>query len=297
MIESLNYLGFNSPKIQEWSRFGPEVIGLEIADDQWGDGSLRFRMDDAAYRIAIHPGNEDEFAYIGWGVSGPTELAAALSVINGAGFKINEADDALLKIRGVADMFWFNDPFGVRQEISWGQLNARRPFRPGRAHNGFVTGQGGLGHIALLVPEIKEAEKFYVDVLKFQISDEINSDGLQMRFYHCNERHHSLAFVQIPGLSGIHHVMMEVESIDDLGRVMDLADDGKVELTRRLGRHVNDEMVSIYIKTPTKFEIEYGCYARVLSRDSNLPRTYDKGSVWGHKFTAGPPTDGLFKKV
>lgn len=297
MIESLSYLGFNSPNLTEWEHFGPNVIGLEIADDQWGDDSKRFRMDDAAYRIAIHPGEEDEFAYIGWGVSGPLELAAAATAIAAAGFTINSANSELLSVRGVAGMFWFIDPFGVRQEIAWGQLNAREPFLPGRPHSGFVTGQGGLGHLALLVPNIAEAEKFYVDVLKFEISDEINSSGMQMRFYHCNERHHSLAFVQIPGLSGIHHVMLEVNSIDDIGRVLDQVDEGKVELTRRLGRHVNDEMVSIYVKTPTKFEIEYGCYARVLTRDSNLPRLYNKGSVWGHQFTAGPPTEGLFKKI
>ena len=67
MIESLNYLGFTSPQADAWKKFGPSVIGLEMADDQWGDGSFRFRMDDAAYRIAIHPGKEDEFSYIGWG--------------------------------------------------------------------------------------------------------------------------------------------------------------------------------------------------------------------------------------
>jgi extradiol dioxygenase len=285
MIDALNYLGFTTPHIDAWRKFGPNVLGLELVDG-WPDSSIRFRMDGAAYRIAIHPGDENEWSYIGWGVSGPEELQNAARKIGAAGFDIHESTPELVADRGVGNLFWFNDPFGARHEITWGQVAGQTTFRPGRGHEGFVTGKGGLGHVALVTPSIAEAEEFYVGVLDFHLTDEIHyrDTGLLLRFYHCNQRHHSVALIQIPNTVGLHHVMLEAVSVDDVGRALDRAEDGEAELARHLGRHANDEMLSIYLKTPSEFQIEYGCYARVLRDDSDLPKVYHKGSIWGHRF-------------
>jgi extradiol dioxygenase len=73
----------------------------------------------------------------------------------------------------------------------------------------FVTGDKGLGHAVLIVPDWDEATRFFVDVLGFRISDDIET-GITARFLHCNPRHHSLAFSAVPGMSGFHHLMLEV---------------------------------------------------------------------------------------
>lgn len=70
MIDSLAYIGFTSPNTQAWTTFGPEVLGLQVAA-ALPDGAVRLRNDDAAGRIAIHPGSADDLAYLGWAVSGP----------------------------------------------------------------------------------------------------------------------------------------------------------------------------------------------------------------------------------
>jgi extradiol dioxygenase len=299
MIDSLNYLGFTTPNIDDWRAFGPSVIGLQLVDD-WQDGSIRFRMDGAGFRIAIHPGEQDEWSYVGWGVAGPKEFAEAAEKVTAAGYEVTVGTSGLAEDRGVAELFSFTDTFGARHEITWGQVAAQTPFRPGRGHEGFVTGQGGLGHVALITPSIPESEKLYVDVLNFELTDEIHyvESDLLLRFYHCNSRHHSVALIQVPERAGIHHVMLETNSIDDVGRALDRAEDGEAELARHLGRHVNDEMVSIYLKSPSQFQIEYGCYARVLHDESDLPKVYRKGSIWGHRFTdAASLSGGLTREV
>ena len=56
------------------------------------------------------------------------------------------------------------------------------------------TGEGGLGHIVLIVPDLEAATEFYVRLLGFRHSDDIES-GLKLRFLHCNPRHHTVALV------------------------------------------------------------------------------------------------------
>ena len=43
-----------------------------------------------------------------------------------------------------------------------------------------------------------------------------------------------------PSAKHIGHFMIELNSIDDVGRAYDLADEQGVWITQRLGRHTND---------------------------------------------------------
>jgi extradiol dioxygenase len=289
VFNALNYIGFTSPNAQEWSTFGPGILGLELAGTH-SDGTVKLRMDDAAHRIAIHPGESDDLSYLGWGVSDPADLPTVAALLTAAGIKVNEGDAHLTEDRAVLELLWFQDPFGVRNEVSWGQLTRPASFRPGRALSGFVTQEMGLGHAAVIVPDLKAADAFYRKVLGFQLSDQVNAHGVRIRFYHCNSRHHSLALVEIPGLVGFHHLMLETRSIDDVGRAHDLARQTGIDITMGFGRHVNDLMTSFYLRTPSSFEIEYGYGGLVLDRgDESELRSYTSFSIWGHHFTSGAP--------
>jgi len=70
-----------------------------------------------------------------------------------------------------------------------------------------------------------------------------------LRFLGCNSRHHSLAFMPGQTPSGIVHLMMEVGQPDDVGLCLDRALRRKVPMSAPLGRHVNDLMLSFYIKS------------------------------------------------
>ena len=65
--------------------------------------------------------------------------------------------------------------------------------------SGFVTGQQGLGHVVLVVPDLIEAMEFYKKILGFTVSDEIDLFGNRVVFFHVNPRHHTLALMGIPG--------------------------------------------------------------------------------------------------
>lgn len=69
MIRNLAYLGFTSPAAAEWKTFAPEILGAQLAADD-GGGVVRVRVDDRAWRLAVHLGETDDLAYVGWDVGG-----------------------------------------------------------------------------------------------------------------------------------------------------------------------------------------------------------------------------------
>lgn len=292
MIDALAYVRFTSPAASAWRSFGPEVLGLETTHDG-PDGAVRFRVDDKAWRLEIAPGDADGLDAIGWAVAGADALAEETQRLEAAGVDVHR-DGGLAAARRVEDVAWFVDPFGFRHELIHGQATADTPFTPGRdMAGGFVTGDGGLGHIVLIVPDLDAASDFYFDTLGFTHSDDIDN-GLLVRFAHCNPRHHSLAFSAVPGMSGVHHLMLEVADEVDVGTALDTVVERDLTLAMTLGRHTNDHMFSFYVRTPSGFEIEYGTGGRRIEDDAAWQvGHYDAISVWGHR----PPAELLLPGI
>ena len=293
MIKALSYIGFRSPNAAAWASFGPEVLGAQQAEPGV-DGSVRLRVDGSEARIVVHPGDRDELAYLGWDVGGPDGLAAAADLVRRAGVTVGD-DPVAADERRVAEVATFVDPFGFRHELSYGLASAG-PFAPGRPISGFVTGDGGLGHVVLVVPDLEQAGSFYREVLGFKVSDTIDQ-GIPITFLHCNHRHHTLAFAGGHGLVGVHHLMLEVGSLDDVGAALDIVGERELPMAMGLGRHTNDLMTSFYVRTPSGFEIEYGTGGRLIDDATWTVDTYDAQSLWGHRPPpGGSPRPGLISR-
>jgi len=274
MITSLAYIGFTSPHADEWRSFGPDVLGAELAPDG-PDGAVRLRVDDVAHRISIHPGERDDLAYLGWLVD---DLDATVATIEASGTTVSNDEPRS-----------FVDPFGFRHELV-DTLDHGAPLTPGRPMAGFVTGAQGLGHVVLLVPDLDAAERFFTGALGLRRSDTIEGDGLNLRFFHCPgsaARHHTAAFAAVPGMAGLHHLMLEVTSLDDVGTALDVIAARQIPLAMSLGRHTNDLMTSFYVRTPSGFEIEYGTGGIVVDDDTWTVGSHHRGSRWGHHPPAG----------
>lgn len=283
MITSLAYLGVNSPRSEDWRRFGTGFIGAELAEDG-PDGSVRLRVDDAAWRIQVHPAEQDSVAYFGWAVDHEEDLDVVVERLAAAGVTAERGSAELADARAVNQLVTFTDPWGFAHEVTWGQHFYPSTFRPGRAISGFVTGTQGLGHVLLMMPDIEAGHRFFHDVLGFRLSDKIIVPGsLNARFYHVNERHHTLALGQCPpGVAVFNHLMLQMKSIDDVGSAYDMLDEYDVPITLSLGRHTNDKTFSFYCATPSLFNVEIG-YDGIEVDDEWVPYTYGATAIWGHK--------------
>lgn len=276
-----------------WERFATDVLGLE-ADRPSGADTLWLRMDENHHRLALRQGSRNDLTRVGWKVPDERALEAVVARLGSHGFAVERRSPADAHDRGVTGLVTTHDPDGVTTDIYHGDPEEpHRPFRSPRDISGFVTGDLGLGHIVLNVADQEASRRFYCDGLGLRISDFIDldlGDGTTMTpvFLHCGPRHHSLALVEVEAPKRLHHIMLEVSSLDDVGSTHDLCIDRGVPIVSSLGRHTNDHMTSFYLQTPAGFQVEYGYGGRLIDDRTWQVHTYDAASTWGHRAPATP---------
>jgi len=295
-IRSLGYLRIETTHIDEWRVYGLKVLGMVEGRGET-PGALYLRMDDFPARLVIVPGEQDRLLASGWETENEAGLRWVAERLEAAGVPYKEGSAEELADRRVHGLITFNDPSGNTLEVFHGAaLQHRRVVSP-YGHR-FVTGEQGLGHVVLSTNDDAEALRFYRDVLGFRLRDSMRlppqlvgrpADGepAWLRFFGCNPRHHSLAFLPLPTATGIVHLMVEVEHSDDVGLALDRARRNKVKMSATLGRHVNDLMLSFYMKTPSGFDVEFGTEGRQVDDDDWIARESTAVSLWGHDFSVG----------
>ena len=279
-IQALGYLGVGSDKLDDWTQFATNWLGMQEVDR--GDGVRAFRMDDRKQRLVIDRALPEGQRYFGWEVADAAALDALAVRLEGVGVAVTREPVALADQRFVRALISFQDPAGNRLEAFHGAQIADEPFRPGRNINGFRTGVQGMGHALMLVPDAQVALAFYRDLLGFRISDFMR-EPVNAYFLHVNPRHHSIALVQAP-VNRMHHLMVELYSLDDVGQAYDLTMQEPERVVATLGRHSNDLMTSFYQRTPSDVYVEYGWGGREVDDAVWQPHAVETlASYWGHK--------------
>ena len=287
-IQALGYAGFGSTALDDWRQFGTGLIGLQAVER--GNSLLAFRMDDRKQRIVIDRAMAVGERFFGWEVRDAADLDTLAARLERAGVDVTAEPRSLADSRRVRGLISFVDPEGNRLEAFYDAETDATPFRPGRSISGFRTGPLGLGHAVLTVENIDIMMPFYVDLLGFGLSDYITKP-FRAYFFHVNARHHSLAMIET-GKSGMHHLMVELFSLDDVGQAYDVALTQQDRVGVTLGRHTNDFMTSFYAKSPSSFMIECGWGGREIDPGNWQPvEIFDGPSLWGHERVWLPPED------
>jgi len=295
-ISRLGYLGFEVSDVPAWERFAVDVLGLAVAARR-ADGGIALRMDEQAQRIILHPGPADDLAYAGFEVDGEGALRELAQKLGAAGFQSEDAGAEAARARCVACLYRTSDPAGVPVELFCGPEAASTPFVSPLATSGFVTAGEGLGHVVLATMDPEATERFYRELLGMHLSDRVVTElapgfSLTITFLHANPRHHTVAFAAAPLPKRIHHFMLEVHAMDDVGRAYDRALAAGVPIASTLGMHPNDRMFSFYARTPSGFEVEYGWGGRKVDDATWEPTTYDRMRTWGHRPPGVMPSGG-----
>ena len=291
-IRSLGYLRIESADVGAWREFGVRALGM-VEGRGPEAGAVYLRMDDFPARLVIVPGERERLLASGWEVPGESDLAEVGRALEEAGVAVKAGTAAELAERRVAQLLRFDDPAGNALEVFSGAALEHRPAVSPYG-NRFVTGFLGLGHVVLPVSDDESALRFYTDVLGFRLRDSMRmapelfgrpaGPPLWMRFLGCNPRHHSLALAPFPAPAGIVHLMIEVASLDDVGRAMDRCARRGAPGSATLGRHANDLMVSFYVRTPGGFDIEYGTDGSLVDDATWVSQETTAISLWGHQW-------------
>ena len=294
LISSLGYLRIESADPAAWREFGTKLLGLTEGRGPDPD-AVYLRMDDFPARLIIVPGPADRLLASGWEVADQQTLTEVAHILAAADVPVKAADEAELADRRVGALLHADDPSGNSLEIFCGAIMDNRPAVSPYGTR-FVTGDQGLGHVVLPVLGDEETLAFYTDLLGFRLRDSMRMPGeffgrpggqVWMRFLGCCPRHHSLALAPMSPAAGIVHLMIEVATLDDVGRAMDRCARRGAPVSASLGRHANDLMVSFYVQTPGGFDIEYGTDGRTVDDATWVTRETTAVSLWGHTFV-GP---------
>jgi 2,3-dihydroxybiphenyl 1,2-dioxygenase len=278
-IDALGYIGIQTADLDQWATYATRFLGMQLVEKSQGGFALR--MDDRKQRVIAQSGAGEGVSFYGWEVAGAAALDGLAAHLEKSGVNVVRGSRALAGERRVKDLIVFSDPIGNRLEAFHGAETTLELFRPGRSISGFRTGPLGMGHAVLTVERLDEVAPFYTDILGFQLSDYILRP-FKAYFFHVNPRHHSLAFIET-GKNGIHHLMVELCYLDDVGQAYDLALRQPETIGTTLGRHTNDQVTSFYSWSPSKFLVEYGWGGRSIDPEGWTPHErVDGPSLWGH---------------
>jgi 3,4-dihydroxy-9,10-secoandrosta-1,3,5(10)-triene-9,17-dione 4,5-dioxygenase len=287
-IRELGYVVVGSTDKEKWRQFATEVLGLMAIDAP--EGRLHLKMDSRQFRFLIIPAEQDGLIASGWELQDEPAFKAARAHLVAAGVAVEDGSAEDAAIRYVQAFFSFTDPVGNRHEVYWGPISDFGRFISPIGVSGFVTEGMGLGHVVLpAMGDFDAAHQFWTEVGGFGLSDILKISmapgmpPMRIQFYHCNPRQHSLALAEMPSPAGCIHVMIEVNSLDEVGRALDRVSAHQVPVLMGLGRHVNDDMVSFYIFTPGGFALEYGWGGVVKDWTNHQAFETTLPSHWGHR--------------
>lgn len=298
-IRGLGYLRVQSTDLDRWRELTVEALGLVETTGPCQDG-LYLRMDEREARLVVLPGVVDRVLAVGWEVRDQFALARVGRAVEAAGFGVKQLSQSECDERRVEACLLFEDPAGTPVEVFFGPVLDHDPVRT-RWTQSFVTGGQGMGHVVLPTTHVTETVQFYTEVLGFLPRGAVRigpkkltgseETPLRVRFMGVNQRHHSLAVCPAPHgeAPGLVHLMMEVDSLDAVGRALDEVNRRGFSVSSTLGRHTNDKMVSFYVRAPGGWDLEYGCEGLVVDEDHYTAEEITADSYWGHDWSRSEP--------
>jgi 2,3-dihydroxybiphenyl 1,2-dioxygenase len=278
----LAYVGIEVPDPTTLDGFFGDVIGLLP-----GDAPHTWRNDDRSRRVIVEEGPANDATFLGFEANDGGALDRIVARLVDAGFEAAEGDGSDRKVERLVRA---TAPWGVPVELVAGLERAATPFSSPLVPGGFLTEGVGFGHAVFATTNFDESHRFLVDGLGLCQSDWLEMEiaagmELEVRFYHCNDRHHTVALAKAPFElpQKLHHLMFETNSVDDVGAAFDRAWATELPIPNGLGRHDNDGMFSFYVASPAGFQVEVGHGAKVVGDSWDQNRRYDRISSWGHQ--------------
>ncbi|MFD0360287.1 VOC family protein [Nocardia sp. GCM10030253] len=287
----LGYVVVQSNRLTDWRRFGVDAIGLHV--DELDSNTVRFRLDDRACRFLIRRGSAEDVIALGWQVDDHEAFDRIIARVTARDVPVIEGTPEEAALRGVQRLWRFAGPKGIAQEIFTVPVTTPEPLR--MQSSGWVTGEAGLGHVAILSREPETTRGYFHTVFDSRLSDYIdeNISGLKMkiRFLRVNERHHSIAIAGLRGVkidpirTSVQHINIQSETLDDMLASFQRVTELGFRMQWSVGQHTNDRELSYYCVTPSGFELEVGWNPIVIGPELEStwePTTYQGISIWGH---------------
>ena len=282
----LGYLVLEVPDPDSLAPVFADVVGL-AAGERTASGARTWRNDERANRLIVQAGPANDAVAVGFEAVDAEAFDTTVARLQELGLDAVEGDGTERRVQRLVRT---TAPWGIDVEVVLQLAEAATPFSSALVPGGFLTKHVGFGHVVFATTAFDESVALLTDGLGFGQSDWLEMEiaegiELEVRFYHCNARHHTVALARAPFdlPQRLHHIMFELNERDDVGAAFDRAWAAELPFPNGLGRHDNDGMFSFYLQTPAGFQIEVGHGAKVVTDEWNENRRYDRISAWGHQ--------------
>jgi 2,3-dihydroxybiphenyl 1,2-dioxygenase len=285
----LGYMVIETARFADWRRFGRDAIGMHL--DETSHDVMRFRLDQNESRFLLQRGPAEDVIALGWQVHDHRTFDEILNRVSGHGVPATEGSAEETAMRGVERFVRFPGPNGLTQEIFTRARTSDEPLDMS-AGGGFVTGEGGIGHVAVTTTKPHQLRGYYNSVFDARLSDyideTINGIKLKIRFLRVNQRHHSVAIAAVERLrvnpirTRVQHLNIQGAELDDMTSSSQRVNELGFTMALAVGQHTNDRELSYYALTPSGFEWEVGWNPVVVDETGWEPTTYQGISIWGH---------------
>jgi len=285
----LGYVLVDSSRLADWKRFAADGIGMAVVENTASVVALR--TDAHARRLIVRNRSNEDLA-LGWQIEGDAALATILRRLAARKIPVEEFAGEEAALRGVERVWRFIGPKKQALEL----FTAARidPNSPKIVDSGFVTGERGLGHVAITTLKPHAMVRFWQEIFDAKVSDfiedRISGVNLKFTFLRVNPRHHSIAvaatkgFAMDPFATKIQHLEMQVATLDDVAAAYRRCRALGFKIAMAVGQHTNDRDVSFYAVTPSGFHFELGWSSTGDEEGEAWPQVVHQGiSLWGHK--------------
>ncbi|MEU7291312.1 VOC family protein, partial [Streptomyces flaveolus] len=239
----LGYIVIESNRFADWRRVGTDAIGMH--HDAISRDVMRFRLDDHECRFLIRRGPTEDVVAIGWHVDDHASFEQIEARIRAHGVPVVRGSDEEAALRGVERLLCFPGPKGIVQEIYTTPVISPEPLR--MLASGWVTGDSGMGHVAITSAKPTLMRGYYNTVFDARLTDYIDETisgvKLKIRFLRVNERHHSIAIAAVRGLpidpirTRVQHLNIQADSLDDLAQSYDRVHELGFDMALSVGQH------------------------------------------------------------
>jgi len=292
-VAAIGYLRIESQDNAAWMEFGTQVLGLMEAPREDNAGARFLRMDAHPFRFMVESGSTDRLIATGLEYRSKGDWQVACDALADAGHNFSAGSAEEAERRCVSGYISVQDPSGNTIELYYGRKLDYVPLNSPVGLKCFVTGDEytgdmGFGHAVLPAAETEDTIAFYTDLIGLAVCDDLYPPIPDSRviFMHAdNPRQHSLALYNQPHPAGVVHIMVEVETLDDVGLALERVKQAGLPLLATLGRHVNDNMCSFYVLAPGGIAVEYGYDGLLVDWESYTPTVSTEGDLWGHEYS------------
>jgi 2,3-dihydroxybiphenyl 1,2-dioxygenase len=243
----LGYIVIETDKFADWRRFGRDAIGMHL--DETLSDVMRFRLDDNECRFLLQRGPAEDATALGWQLDDHRTFDEILTRITRHGVPVTEGTAEEAALRGVERLVRFPGPNGLAQEIFTRARTSDTSLNM-RVAGGFVTGEFGMGHVAIATKKPHQMRGYYDTVFDARLSDYIDETisgvKLKIRFLRVNQRHHSVAIAAVnrlpvnPIRTRIQHLNVQVADLDDMTASYQRVKELGFDMALAVGQHTAD---------------------------------------------------------